>query len=292
MPHALESLPNSKETYAATRRPLLASSCREPWTAADFFFTRTFAADKADAPGNTQFLAAPDEKMNLSPSAQKSYSAGIRLMAESKWAEALRAFDFALKQAPDNGVLHANRGTCLTQMGQLDKAIADLSAALKLKLSYRAITERSLGQAFIARGGGRITAGDLPAAVDDLNHAAEFDSTRAPALATEAYVASTMGKAEQCISLAEEAIKTDPSYADAWLNKGACLMNEGKNDLALKAMSEAIRLVPSYAPYYLNRSSVFVALKKCANARTDAATTVKLDPTLKTEAATAVDGCR
>jgi Flp pilus assembly protein TadD len=39
----------------------------------------------------------------------------------------------------------------------------------------------------------------------------------------------------------------NPTYADAWTNKGSALAKQGKLDDAIKAFDEAIRLDPKHA---------------------------------------------
>ena len=58
------------------------------------------------------------------------------------------------------------------------------------------------------------------------------------------------GKADEALEAWNEAIRQNPSYAEAWYNKGAILNEQGKLDEAFEAWDEAIRLDPNFVDWW------------------------------------------
>lgn len=58
------------------------------------------------------------------------------------------------------------------------------------------------------------------------------------------------GRVHEALEAWNEAIRLDPSYAEAWYNKGAALSEQDKLDDAFEAWDEAIRLDPNFIDYW------------------------------------------
>ena len=61
---------------------------------------------------------------------------------------------------------------------------------------------------------------------------------------------SELGKYEEAIECYDEAIRINPDYASAYLNKGSALSDLGKKEEAIECYDEAIRIKPDYAAYF------------------------------------------
>ncbi len=70
------------------------------------------------------------------------------------------------------------------------------------------------------------------------------------------------GKGEYDKAIAEytEAIRLDPTLAQAYYNRGFAYLNKGDYDKAIAEFTEAIRLHPQNPSFYLSRAKVYRAL--------------------------------
>ena len=66
---------------------------------------------------------------------------------------------------------------------------------------------------------------------------------------------------QKSIELLNEAISLDPSYAEAYIDRGWSYRNLGQYVRALQDFNKAIELAPSYANAYMARGSIYSVLK-------------------------------
>ena len=121
------------------------------------------------------------------------------------------------ESAEDRAIALYDRGSAYLAMEQYDRAIADLSEAVRLDPTH--------AEAFNNRGIAHIRKGEYDQAIADLN----------------------------------EAIRLKPGYAKAFLNRGGAHFGKDEHDRAIADLSEAIRLDPGYAKAYQSRSEVHFA---------------------------------
>lgn len=76
-----------------------------------------------------------------------------------------------------------------------------------------------------------------------------------------------------------EAVKSDPNYAEAWYQVGFCYGMLGMHTEALKASANAARLRPEWAETYVNIGASSFALKRFEDAADAYKSAAKLDPT-------------
>jgi tetratricopeptide (TPR) repeat protein len=67
-------------------------------------------------------------------------------------------------------------------------------------------------------------------------------------------------KYDEAVEAYDEAIRIDPSYVDAWTNKGLALWKLEKNEEAIQAYDEAIRLQPRDVSAWNNKGSALFDL--------------------------------
>ena len=63
------------------------------------------------------------------------------------------------------------------------------------------------------------------------------------------------GQQREAIAYFDEAIRLNPSFSDAYTNRGSAYGNLGQHQRAIKDYDEAIRLNPGNAAAYTNRCS-------------------------------------
>jgi Flp pilus assembly protein TadD len=83
--------------------------------------------------------------------AQRAFEEGTRHMKAKRYAEAVAAFQRALKARPDFAEAHSNLGYSLRNTGKVDQAIAEYQEALRLKPDLAEAREY-LGGAYLMKG--------------------------------------------------------------------------------------------------------------------------------------------
>ena len=69
------------------------------------------------------------------------------------------------------------------------------------------------------------------------------------------------GQYDQAITHYNKALAQNPSYAEAYVNRGIAHARQGKSDLAIADFNQALELNPNYAKAYYDRALAF-SLKK------------------------------
>ena len=149
---------------------------------------------------------------------------------------AIRACSRLISDIPGSAALHNRRGIAYSRNGEIDRAIADYTEALRLDpratdtyysrgralLDKNAYTEAILdfSQAIasnskhsLARNGrawALLKLGNLAAALEDADQAIAADSKYAPAYDTRAHIYEALGKREQAIADFRQALVLDP----------------------------------------------------------------------------------
>ena len=89
-------------------------------------------------------------------------------------------------------------------------------------------------------------------------------------------IKSTLGRHEEAISDANEAIRLKPNYTDGYVLRGLSNHNSGRREEAILDYNAAIRLNPNDAQAYYLRGLVKGALRKVEEAKADYQTALKL----------------
>ena len=82
---------------------------------------------------------------------------------------------------------------------------------------------------------------------------------------------------EEAIVKYDEAIRLDPSYAEAYGNRGSAYYDLGKFDQAIQNQDSAIRLDPQDAIAYYNRANAYGSLNQHRRAIQDLDSAIRLD---------------
>lgn len=280
------------------------------------------ASRAADAPdsGQLQWYAGPNARPHFPPAVEKLVSQGIALMTRHEWRTAIAKFDQALRIMPGAAAIYENRAACYQQLGKFERAIADYNRALRLApemapvvYENRAYCYKGLGKLplaladfnralelapqrqnplLLSRGRLLVDMGEMKKAEEDFNKALAFRQIRAQAYSELAYIAIGRGDFPSCLSLASNAIRTDPRFADGWANRGACQIALGRYRHAIRDLSIAIALDPAVPAAYLNRSAAYAAIGNCPKALNDANAAVRLAPDRADAARRLVASCQ
>ncbi len=83
---------------------------------------------------------------------------------------------------------------------------------------------------------------------------------------------------EEALSAYEQALRLDPNFADAYINKGIALRELKRQEEALAAYEQALRLDPNYAVAHNNKGNVLDDLKRYEEALAAYELAIRLDP--------------
>jgi len=170
----------------------------------------------------------------------------------------------------EKALAFTNRGEARTEAGALNEAIADFTAALRL----RPDSARSLA----GRGEARFAAGNFPGAITDYNDAIRLMPASANLYFDRGHVYLAAGSLDASIRDLTEAIRLDPNSASAYNNRGLAFRKKGDNAHAFDDYTEAIVINPVYALAYANRGYLLESQGKKREAVDDLSQALWLDP--------------
>ena len=174
----------------------------------------------------------------------------------------------AIRRDPQYAKVYYNRGNAYSNMGDMDRAIADYSAAIRLDPTY--------ANSYYNRGNAYSNKGDTVRAIADYSEAIRLDPANANAHYNRGNAYSNTGDADRAIADYTETVRLSPGYANAYYNRGNAYNNKGDTDRAIADYTEAIRLNPAHANAYINRGLAYEKLADFGRARSDFTTTVEL----------------
>jgi tetratricopeptide (TPR) repeat protein len=119
--------------------------------------------------------------------------------------------------------------------------------------------------------------GDLDRAIAQLNEALRLDPSFAEAYTQRGVFYTMKNDYDRAMSDFTAAVRMDPSLADAYMNRGNIYNSQGDTDLARADYDTAIRLRPDYAPLYYSRDTLYEKQKDFDRARADFEYALMLD---------------
>lgn len=167
------------------------------------------------------------------------------------WRDGVTIWDDVLAHYPRSAVALWNRGSALAAYGEADRALADYNSALGLG---GAPTMRS--RIVFDRGRIRNDRGELLAAIGDYTEALRLDPGYAEALVNRGNALDAAGRPDAAIADYTEALRFDPDNDLARYNRGITLRAGGDLARALADFDAALRLNPWHAASWFNRAVV------------------------------------
>lgn len=223
--------------------------------------------DVADA------LKAFNDAIEQDPENALAYGGkGDALRMKGDYAEAIAAYSAALRLESRSALLFNNRGLAFHRKGDADKAIADFSDALRL--------EPRFAVAYLNRGVAYFGKSELDKAIADYSEALRYEPKSALLFNNRGYAFLERGDHDRAIADFDQAIAFDGKFAAAFNNRGLAHLRKKKLDAAVADFSTAIKLSPSFALAYLNRSVAFERQGLKAQSAADRKKAVELDPSL------------
>jgi tetratricopeptide (TPR) repeat protein len=170
----------------------------------------------------------------------------------------------------DRAAAYINRGLAYRAKGDLDGAVADFTAALRVRPRHP--------QALNSRGLAWREKGDHARALADLTAAIVGRRDYTQAYVNRSLVHRDLRDLDQAVEDATRALAIDPAHAQALNVRGLSHRERGDRARALADLDEAVRLQPGFAQAYVNRALVRRDLGEWDAALADLDAALRLDP--------------
>jgi lipoprotein NlpI len=196
---------------------------------------------------------------------------GVAYDVKGEVEKAIGDFDAAIRLKPDYGEAYINRGLAWVQKRDYDRAIADFTeaAALDRRFAHLAFSNRG-----IAYGEKR----DYQRGIQDFDEAIRLRPDYAPAYYGRGNIYNAIGDTDKAIADFGAAIRIQPDFQAAYTNRGALHISNGDTDKAIADFDAAIRLNPSDVLALGNRAFAFGSKREYGRAVADLNEAIRLDP--------------
>ena len=165
---------------------------------------------------------------------------------------------------------YINRGIAYYDRGELDRALADYTSAIRL--------DPKNAEALSNRADLKLRKGDIESAIEDYSAAIEINPKLAGAFNGRGNALRETGQIDRAISDYEKAIELDPDSPFAYNGRGNALRDKGQADRAIEDFNKAIRIDPSYGTAFIGRANVFSDKGDWVEAIKDYDAALDLDP--------------
>ncbi len=238
--------------------------------------------------------------------AEGLYLHGVVALDQNDSSEAIRSFQLAVGQQPDNAGYHHALGEAWRMFGRSEAAVASLNEALRLDPKLVA-AHHALGLVWLDDGQHRKAAdcfsqaialrpeyqrahnnlgralqvqGDLNSAAASFTEAVRLKPDDALAHNNLGTVLQALGRSDAALVSLQNAVRLKPDYPEAHVNLGNTLQALGNFTAAEASFREAIRLRPDYAKARLQLGVVLESLGRLAEAMAIYESLVDLNPDL------------
>ena len=211
-----------------------------------------------------------------------------------------KALEFNLQQP----AIYNNRGNIYVTIGEIDKAVNDLSRAIELKPDY-ANAYNNLGEAYLSkgeadeainrysraielksdfseaynnRGSAYREIGNLPKALEDYDTAIQLKNDFSEAYNNRGRIYNNIGDLSKAFEDYNMAIRLKPDFAQAYNNRGVAYGIKGQVDKAIADFDKTIGLNPAFADAYCNRGNAYLLTGEIDKAIEDYNRSIKHDP--------------
>lgn len=218
--------------------------------------------------------------------------------------EALKAFDAALKIAPQMPEAHCNRAAALHELGRLEDALAAADKAIRFRPQYptalfnrgnalkdlgrteaaheafsRAVSLRpAFPEALLNRGHMRLALGKWLEALGDFNKVIAADPANIGAFVGQAGAYRGLHDTDAAFRAIEAAAALDPDSLEVALMRAEVLMGADRHEEALAAVDAAVAMAPEKSRPHAVRASALGELKRHDEALAAAEEAVRLAP--------------
>jgi tetratricopeptide (TPR) repeat protein len=216
----------------------------------------------------TQLRLALRLKGNYYPNALNAL--GQVMAGQNRFAQAITAFEQALRLKPNFAEALVNLATALNRVGRTAEAKARLEEAVRLAPGQAEAT-RHLGQLLDQNG-------QLSEAMKDYTELVRKNPEDAIVHYKLAECLGLLGRSTEAQQHYTEALRLRPNFPEAHCQLGVELAQEGKPAEAIIHFSEAIRLKPDFAAAYKNLGVALARQQRFGEAVKEFEQAARLDP--------------
>lgn len=204
---------------------------------------------------NFQALEWFDRALVLDPANLEALpNRGLALQELGRVADALAAYDEAVRVGCAKPALFYNRGNLLRAAGRLTGAIASYDMALRLDPAYPEAL----------RAGGLVLSnlGRFESALEFFDEALRLRPTFIDALIDRGNLLQNLDRPLEALASYDTALFTEPGRADILNNRGAALLMLGRLQEAGADFAKALRMKPLFPQAWSNRGNLFLKLQQ------------------------------
>jgi len=158
--------------------------------------------------------------------------AGDILLQRGRYRDALKAFDAAIRQAPQAAEPHANRGVALQSLGRLEEALTEEDKALRIRADYAA--------AHFNRGNVLKALKRTEEAVAAFDRALKSKPAFAEAHVNRGTALLVLHRAREALDAFNAALTLKPQYVAALVGRGTALCELRQYDAGFAAVDAAL----------------------------------------------------
>jgi protein O-mannosyl-transferase len=183
---------------------------------------------------------------------------GMSLAAQGRFAEAIAEHTAALRLKPDDATAHYNMGRALFNVGKLAEAKAEFVAALQI--------DPDLAEAHNNLGLTLARLGRFAEAIPEHRAALRLKPHNARAHNNLGLALATLGQVAEAVEEYRAALRLMPEYVSARNNLAVALASQGKLDEAVAEWRAVLRLRPDSPEIHLNWGDALAAQGRSAEA--------------------------
>jgi tetratricopeptide (TPR) repeat protein len=202
------------------------------------------------------------------------YLRGLAVSDARQLAEAVRAFEAALRLEPTHYWSLMRLGYCLCELG---RGPEDFTSAARV-FSGCILKRPDHAHAYYCRGNAHLKLGQDREALADLSRAIELEPRHTDARCNRGITWARLGQPEKAAADFTQTIELDPRHVRAWHNRGALHLNHGQPEKAIADLSQAIERDPQYALAWRARGDAYRELGQDQKAVADLSQFLVLDP--------------
>jgi tetratricopeptide (TPR) repeat protein len=177
---------------------------------------------------------------------------GISYVNLGEYEEAIDNFDTAIDLDSENAMAYGDRGWAYANLNEYDAAIADFVRTLDINPDYENVT--------LTIHEGRIRLGDYKSIVDDLRAAEaalQNDSDNSKLYRRRGIVRMRLAEFEDALSDFSRAIELNPEDAESYVRRGEVQAFFQRDlEAGLADLNQALTIDPNYTSAYLSRGNV------------------------------------
>lgn len=194
----------------------------------------------------------------------------------ARWDEAIADYDEVIRLQPGRSGAYLNRGLCLIEKREYDRALQDLEKSIELDGG------NAFGQAALAWNlKARIHAikGDALRAIADYDEAIKLEPKNAGFYLERGAAHSILGQEDSALADFNQALSLNHDNAGTlWRMIASVHLRSGKLDRSVEAYTEAIRLQPKQPRLLVERAAALNALGQFDRALADYRQAIELQP--------------